>query len=175
MAVSSQPVETRRRRSRAPRVSAGIVLYRLREGDLEVLLGHPGGPYFARKDAGHWSIPKGEVEPGEELQAVARREFAEETGTSLDVPSDALIPLGEIVQKGGKHVVAWGAEGELDPASAHSNTFPMEWPPRSGRMIDVPEFDRVAWLSPEEAQRYIKDSQTPLIDRLEAILADRIR
>ena len=154
------------------RVSAGILLYRhTAAGDLEVLLGHPGGPYFARKDAGHWSIPKGEVDDGEgDLRDVALREFAEETGRALDVSHDDLLPLGEIVQKGGKTVVAWAVEGDLDPDTAHSNTFPLAWPPRSGRTIDVPEIDRVAWCTPDAARALVKPTQIPLIDRLQAIL-----
>ncbi|HEX6869275.1 MAG TPA: NUDIX domain-containing protein [Candidatus Limnocylindrales bacterium] len=155
------------------RISAGILLYRRsNDGELEVLLGHPGGPYFTRKDAGYWSIPKGEVDDGEDdLREVALREFAEETGHPLDVSHDALIPLGEIVQKGGKTVVAWAVEGDLDPAAAHSNTFALEWPPRSGQTIDVPEIDRVAWCTPEGARYLVKPTQIPLIDRLEAHLA----
>src|SRR5512134_1167298 len=129
------------------RISAGILLYRYRDGVLEVLIGHPGGPYFAKKDEGYWSIPKGEVEEGEELLAVALREFEEETGSPVRAAADSLIPLGDIVQKGGKRVVAWAAEGDLDPSNAVSNTFPIEWPPRSGRFMDVPEIDRVAWLT----------------------------
>ena len=157
------------------RLSAGILLYRRgADGVLEVLLGHPGGPYFAHKDAGYWSIPKGEVDDGEEdLRDVALREFAEETGHPLDVSHDALIPLGEIVQKGGKTVVAWAVEGDLDPAAANSNTFALEWPPRSGRTIDVPEIDRVVWCTPEGARYLVKATQIPLIERLEAYLADR--
>ena len=153
------------------RISAGILLYRYRDGDLEVLIAHPGGPYFAAKDEGYWSIPKGEVEEGEALLDVALREFEEETGSPVEAPLDTLIPLGDIIQKGGKQVVAWAALGDLDPATARSNTFPLEWPPRSGRMIDAPEIDRVAWLSPDDARRTIKASQIPLIDRLEATLA----
>jgi predicted NUDIX family NTP pyrophosphohydrolase len=172
---AANPAELASGIARGPRISAGILLYRSRDGALEVLLGHPGGPYFVRKDAGHWSIPKGEVEPGEALVDVALREFAEETGSPIVVPADALIPLGEIVQKGGKHVVAWAVEGDLDPATALSNTFPLEWPPRSGTFVDVPEFDRVAWLLPDEARRLVKSTQIPLIDRLVALLADRIR
>lgn len=155
------------------RTSAGILLYRFRDGALEVLIGHPGGPHFARKDAGHWSIPKGEVEEGEELLAVALREFEEETGSPITAAPETLITLGDIVQKGGKRVVAWAAEGDLDPAAAQSNTFALEWPPRSGVFIDVPEMDRVAWLMPTEARRLLKDTQGPLVDRLEALLADR--
>ena len=157
--------------SSAPRtrVSAGIMLYRLRDGVVEVLLGHPGGPYFTTKDAGHWSIPKGEVERDEDLLNVALREFAEETGHV--VGTARLIDLGSIVQKGGKVVHAWAVEGDLDPASARSNTFRLEWPPRSGLFIDVPEVDRVAWFGGDEARRRIKDTQIPLIERLEAFLA----
>ncbi len=155
------------------RLSAGILLYRFRDGALEVLIGHPGGPYFAHKDAGHWSIPKGEVEEGEELLDVALREFEEETGSPVAAPPGTLIELGEIVQKGGKRVVAWAAEGDLDPATAQSNTFAIEWPPRSGTFIDIPEIDRVAWMSPAEARRFVKETQIPLVDRLEAALASR--
>lgn len=155
------------------RISAGILLYRYHDGVLQVLIGHPGGPYFARKDEGHWSIPKGEVEDGEELLDVALREFQEETGSPVAAPRASLIPLGDIVQKGGKQVVAWAAEGDLDPATAQSNTFAIEWPPRSGAYIDIPEIDRVAWMEPSEARRFVKDTQIPLIDRLEAALGLR--
>ena len=161
----------------ASRVSAGILLYRHRDGGLEVLLGHPGGPYFARKGDGHWSIPKGEAENGEtgdELRLVALREFEEETGNPLPGSPEELLPLGEITQKGGKRVVAWAAEGDLDAATAHSNTFRIEWPPYSRRYIDVPEFDEIAWLSPSEARRRIKDTQIPFIDRLEDALRERV-
>ncbi len=152
------------------RVSAGILLYRVRARRLEVLLGHPGGPWARAKDAGHWSIPKGEVEvEGEDLRAVARREFAEETGHPLPA-SAALLPLGETRQKGGKLVHAWAAEGDLDPASAASNTFEMEWPPGSGRREAFPEIDRVAWFSAVEARLRIKEAQAVFIDRLEAAL-----
>jgi predicted NUDIX family NTP pyrophosphohydrolase len=153
------------------RVSAGILLYRHGPAGLEVLVAHPGGPYFASKDAGYWSIPKGEVEEGEELLAVALREFEEETGSPVAAAADSLIPLGDIVQKGGKQVVAWAAEGDLDPEASHSNTFPLEWPPRSGTLIDAPEIDRVAWCTPDEARRLLKETQRPLVDRLEAWLA----
>ena len=154
------------------RISAGILLYRRTgDGGLEVLLGHPGGPYFARKDAGYWSIPKGEVDDGEEdLRDVALREFAEETGHPLSVRRDDLVPLGDIVQKGGKTVVAWAVQGDLDPGAAHSNTFPIEWPPRSGQMVEVPEIDRVEWCTPEAARYLIKPTQIPLLERLEAFL-----
>ena len=157
------------------RVSAGLVLWRRGATGIEVLLGHPGGPLFAARDEGYWSIPKGEVEAAERedgdagLAAVARREFAEETGHP--VPKGPLIPLGSIVQKGGKVVHAWAAEGDLDPADAHSNLFTMEWPPRSGRMASFPELDRVAWFGRDEARRRVKEAQIPLLDRLEAALA----
>ncbi|HKY88881.1 MAG TPA: NUDIX domain-containing protein [Candidatus Limnocylindrales bacterium] len=151
------------------RISAGILLYRVRAGRLEVLLGHPGGPWARTKDAGHWSIPKGEVDDeAEDLLAVARREFAEET--CHPVPQGALIPLGETRQKGGKLVHAWAVEGDLDPASAASNTFEMEWPPGSGRREAFPEIDRVEWFSAAEARRRVKEAQVVFIDRLEATL-----
>ncbi|HYC07337.1 MAG TPA: NUDIX domain-containing protein [Candidatus Binatia bacterium] len=151
------------------RVSAGILLYRRRDGALEVLLAHPGGPYFAGRDEDVWSIPKGEVEPDETLYSVARREFEEETGSAA--PDESPLELGSIVQKGGKVVHGWALEGDLDPAAARSNTFAMEWPPRSGRMIEVPEIDRVGWFGRAEARRVIKSTQIPLLDRLEAALA----
>jgi predicted NUDIX family NTP pyrophosphohydrolase len=151
--------------------SAGILLYRWREGALELLLAHPGGPYWRTKDLGHWTIPKGEVEAGEEVLAVARREFVEETGHP--VPEGPRIDLGEIRQKSGKLVVAWGVEGDLDPTDAHSNTFPMEWPPGSGLTEDFPEIDRVAWFDPAEARLRLKAAQVPLIDRLEEALGRR--
>jgi predicted NUDIX family NTP pyrophosphohydrolase len=155
------------------RTSAGILLYRrpdASDGGLEVLLAHPGGPYFAKRDAGDWTIPKGEPDGGDEaLTAVARREFEEETGTAIDrgLPT---IELGSIVQKGGKVVHAWAVEGDLDPAEARSNDFEVEWPPRSGRRERFPEIDRVAWFEPEEARRRIKPTQAPFIDRLQAAL-----
>lgn len=148
------------------RVSAGILLWRRREGRIEVLLGHPGGPYFARKDEGDWTVLKGEVEPGEELEAVARREFEEETGHPIE-PDAAMIELGEIRQKSGKVVFAWAVEGSLDPATAVSNTFAMEWPPRSGRMLAFPEIDRVEWFRLKKAQVKIKGAQAPFLDRLQ--------
>ncbi len=148
-----------------PRISAGIVLFRRRDGGaFEVLLGHPGGPYFAGRDLGAWTIPKGLAEPGEELEAVARREFEEETGHPA--PPGPELPLGQIVQKGGKVVHAWAVEGDLDPLVAQSNTFPLEWPPGSGRVEQVAELDRVAWFEPGEARRRLKDAQVPFVDRL---------
>jgi predicted NUDIX family NTP pyrophosphohydrolase len=150
------------------RMSAGILLWRRRVGPLEVLLGHNGGPFFARKDMGHWTVLKGEVTPGEELLAVARREFTEETGHPL--PDGPPVELGQIRQRSGKLVMAWAVEGDLDPATAVSNTFEMEWPPGSGRMQAFPEIDRVGWFDLAEARRRIKAAQVPFLDRLEATL-----
>lgn len=152
------------------RVSAGILLWRRREGELEVLLGHPGGPYFARKDAGDWTVLKGEIdEPDEDPTAVARREFQEETGHALDAGLE-LVPLGEIRQRSGKVVVAWGAEGDLDPETAVSNTFELEWPPHSGHVQAFPEIDRVAWFDLVSAREKLKGAQAPFLDRLVALL-----
>lgn len=156
----------------ATRVSAGILLYRLTEARPEFLLAHPGGPLFARRDAGAWSIPKGEPDGDEPMLDVARREFAEETGHP--VPDGAILDLGTIVQKGGKVVFAWAVEGDLDPALAVSNTFDMEWPPKSGRTAAYPEIDRVAWFDGAEARIRVKETQIPLLERLEAAI-DLIR
>src|SRR5437899_307087 len=123
------------------KVSAGILLYRRRNGDVEVLLAHDGGPFHAKKDLGAWSIPKGEADGDDELLSVARREFEEETG--YDLPTDDAASLGSIVQKGGKTVHAWAIEGDIDPNAARSNSFRMEWPPGSGRVQEFPEIDRV--------------------------------
>src|SRR2546428_12112802 len=131
------------------RLSAGLLLLREREGHLEVLLGHAGGPFFAKKGEGSWSVLKGEADPGEALPAVARREFAEETGQ--EPPDGTMLELGEVRQRGGKTVVAWALAGDLDPAEARSNTFEMEWPPRSGRTGEFPEIDRVGWFDLETA------------------------
>jgi predicted NUDIX family NTP pyrophosphohydrolase len=163
----------------AERTSAGILLYRWSDrpggyATLEVLLAHPGGPFFAKRDLGDWTIPKGEPDGAHEaMPSVARREFAEETGTEID-PAAPTIELGSIVQKGGKIVHAWAVEGDLDPAEAHSNVFDMVWPPRSGRHESFPEIDRVEWFEPDEARRRIKPTQAPLIDRLEAALRDEV-
>jgi predicted NUDIX family NTP pyrophosphohydrolase len=148
----------------ADRVSAGILLHRSRAGRLEVLLAHPGGPFHATKDQGAWSIPKGEAEPGEDLVDVARREFQEETGHAP--PEDGAIPLGTIRQRGGKLVHAWALPGDLDPATARSNAFTLEWPPGSGRLEAFPEIDRVAWFDLGEARLRLKDAQVPFLDRL---------
>jgi predicted NUDIX family NTP pyrophosphohydrolase len=144
--------------------SAGILLYRLREGPPEVLLVHPGGPYWARKDLGAWSIPKGEYDDAEDPQACALREFEEETGTRL--PPGELAELGEVKQKGGKVVTAWAAEGDLDAGAVSSNTFTMEWPPRSGRTAEFPEIDRAGWFEIETAREKLVPAQTEFLDRL---------
>ena len=150
------------------RTSAGVLLWRRRDGGLEVLLAHNGGPYWTKKDHGHWTIVKGEIEAGEEAEAVARREFAEETGHEL--PDGPLLALGEIRQKSGKLVRGFGLEGDLDPATAQSNTFDLEWPPRSGRIQAFPEIDRVEWFGLEEARRRLKGAQVPFLDRLQEAL-----
>jgi predicted NUDIX family NTP pyrophosphohydrolase len=144
--------------------SAGILLYRTAAGAPEVLLVHPGGPYWARKDAGAWSIPKGEYEEGEDPQACALREFEEETGTAL--PPGELIELGDVKQKAGKVVTAWAAEGDLDADAVRSNTFTMEWPPRSGRTAEFPEIDRAGWFEIEPAREKLVAAQTEFLDRL---------
>jgi predicted NUDIX family NTP pyrophosphohydrolase len=146
------------------RVSAGILLYRSRDGHLEVLLAHPGGPFHRMKDLGAWSIPKGEVESGEDLIDVARREFREETGHPA--PDEGAISLATIRQRGGKVVHGWALPGDLDPAAARSNTFSMEWPPGSGRLEAFPEIDRVAWFDLGEARLRLKDAQVAFLDRL---------
>jgi predicted NUDIX family NTP pyrophosphohydrolase len=144
--------------------SAGILLYRIAGGGPEVLLVHPGGPFWARKDAGSWSIPKGEYADGEEPQACALREFEEETGVGL--PPGELLELGSVKQKGGKVVTAWAAQGDLDADSVRSNTFTMEWPPRSGRTAEFPEIDRAGWFGVEEAREKLVTAQAELVDRL---------
>ena len=149
-----------------PRTSAGLLMFRTKEG-LEVLLAHPGGPYFVNKDGGAWSIPKGEPEPDEELLVTAQREFEEETGLK---PTGPFIPLKPIQQKGGKIVHAWAFEGDCDPATLKSNTFTMEWPPHSGRQQEFPEIDRAEFFDLAMARRKIKAGQESLIDELEASL-----
>jgi predicted NUDIX family NTP pyrophosphohydrolase len=150
-----------------PSVSAGILLYRRADAGLEVLLVHPGGPFWKNKDAGSWSIAKGEVEEGEDPLPAARRELAEETGFCAG--GDA-IPLGEVRQKGGKVVHAWAVAGDADPDLLRSNKFELEWPPRSGRKRSFPEVDRAAWFGFPEARERILPAQVPFLDRLEAEL-----
>ena len=147
------------------KTSAGLLLFRETSGDLEVLLVHPGGPFWSRKDEGAWSIPKGEFEEGEDPLAAARREFAEETGASADGEA---IPLGSLKQPGGKTVHAWAVRGDFDPDLLRSNTFLLEWPPKSGRMREFPEVDRAGWFPLETARRKILKGQAGFLDRLEA-------
>ena len=149
---------------RLVRRSAGILLYRRHNGTLEVLLGHMGGPFWARRDTGGWSVPKGEYEPDEAPEAAARREFQEELG--LPVPDGDLVRLGEVRQSGGKVVTVWALEGTLDPATVVPGTFEMEWPKGSGRMREFPEIDRVEWFGLERAREKIVKGQSPFLDRL---------
>jgi predicted NUDIX family NTP pyrophosphohydrolase len=150
--------------ARPRRRSAGIVLHRAGDGGPEVLLVHPGGPFWAKKDDGAWSIPKGEYEPDEDPLACALREFEEETGTRLDAAE--LVELGAVVQKAGKEVRAWAVRGDLDPATVRSNTFTMEWPPRSGRRQEFPEIDRAEWFTLDAARAKLVAAQVELLDRL---------
>jgi predicted NUDIX family NTP pyrophosphohydrolase len=146
------------------KLSAGLLMFRRSRG-LELLLVHPGGPFFRDRDEGSWSIPKGEVEDGVEPLAAAMREFSEETGAA--VPAGELVPLGEVRQKGGKRVVVWAVEGSLEPSAVKSNTFEMEWPPRSGKRERFPEIDRADFFPPELARRKLNPAQAELVDRLE--------
>jgi predicted NUDIX family NTP pyrophosphohydrolase len=143
--------------------SAGILLTRKRGRTLEFFLVHPGGPFWARKDLGAWSIPKGELDADEDPEAAARREFREET--SLDLGPIPLTPLGEVVQKSGKRVIAFAGEADVDPAAVVSNTVVVDWPPRSGRKREVPEVDRAGWFDADTARQKINPAQAPLIDR----------
>ncbi|GAW66907.1 NUDIX hydrolase [Geoanaerobacter pelophilus] len=143
--------------------SAGLVMYRFKEGRLELFLVHPGGPFWARKDEGAWSIPKGEYLPGEDPLEAARREFTEETGL---VAQGEFLELAEIRQPGGKRVKAWAFAGDCDPSALSSNTFSLEWPPRSGRTVQFPEVDRAGWFEPGAARVKILKGQVPLIDEL---------
>lgn len=146
--------------------SAGLLLYRHRDGALEVFLVHPGGPFWKNKDAGAWTIPKGEIEPGEDALAAAIREFAEETGTTLAGDFRALPPIR---QPGGKRVRSWAIAGDLDPATLTSNDFEMEWPPRSGKRAHFPEVDCGAWFALDEARSRINKGQAALLDALVAL------
>jgi predicted NUDIX family NTP pyrophosphohydrolase len=149
------------------RTSAGILLYRMQAGALEIFLVHPGGPFWARRNQGAWSIPKGEYEAVENPLAAAQREFTEETGSAVNGPFYQLTP---VTQRGGKLISAWATEGNLDPAQIRSNLFSMEWPPKSGRMQSFPEVDRGAWFSLPEARSMILEGQRPLLEELAALL-----
>jgi predicted NUDIX family NTP pyrophosphohydrolase len=150
-----------------PRVSAGLLMYRICKGQLQVLLAHPGGPYFKNKDDGSWTIPKGEVEPGEDLLETAKREFQEETGIA---PTGPFIALTTVKQKGGKLVHAWAFAGDCEPSALVSNTFTLEWPPRSGRQVEFPEIDRIEFFDGAAARRKIKAGQEALIEELEGLV-----
>jgi predicted NUDIX family NTP pyrophosphohydrolase len=143
-------------------ISAGLLLYR-RRAELELFLVHPGGPFWARKDEAGWSIPKGVIEPEEDYAAAARREFAEEVGA---VPSGDLLPLGSFRGSGGKTVVAFALEGDFDPAKLVSNLIEIDWPPRSGKKLTIPEVDRAAWFGPDEARIRLHVGQRPIVDAL---------
>jgi predicted NUDIX family NTP pyrophosphohydrolase len=150
------------------RISAGLMMFRFRDGELEVLLAHPGGPIFRNKDYGHWTIPKGEVQANEELLATAKREFEEEVGIK---PEGVFLPLGWIRQKGGKVVHGWAFSGDWDTSRPHvCNNFSMEWPPGSGRFQQFPEVDRVGFFRLRQAREKLKDTQHPFLDRLLAAL-----
>jgi predicted NUDIX family NTP pyrophosphohydrolase len=150
-------------------VSAGVLLFRRRDGALEVLLAHPGGPFWRGRDAGAWTIPKGLVAPGEALLDAARRELREETGLA---PEGPFLPLGSVRQKAGKTVHAWACEGDADPATITSNTTTIEWPRGSGRRITYPEVDRCAWFAIDAARGKLNPAQSELLGRLEAALQD---
>lgn len=146
--------------------SAGVLLFRRDDGEVRFLLVHPGGPFWTKKDAGAWSIPKGGIEDEEEPRACAIRELEEELGQAPELDPEELIELGRVKQKAGKVVEAWAAEGEFDPAALASNTFAMEWPPRSGKRQEFPEVDRAEWFDLETAREKILPAQAEFLDRL---------
>ena len=152
------------------KISAGIILYRRREGRLKVLLVHPGGPFWKKKDLSVWSIPKGEPDEGENLLSAAKREFEEELG--LVPPQGEFLPLGTITQRSGKIVRAWAVEGDYDVKSIKSNTIKIEWPPRSGKFREFPEVDRAEFFEVEEAKKKINPAQVELLERLEAAITN---
>ena len=151
-----------------PKTSAGLLVYRSAATGLEVLLVHPGGPYWAKRDDGAWSLPKGEYDTGEDPAQVAIREFREELG--VDPPRGPALFLGELRQRGGKHVAIWALEGDVDVTDVRSNTFMMQWPPRSGRMQSFPEVDRARWFGLDDARRKLLSGQVGFLDRLSALL-----
>jgi predicted NUDIX family NTP pyrophosphohydrolase len=155
--------------TRTHKQSAGVLVFRRVSEKIEVLLAHPGGPVFRRRDAGAWTIPKGEIEPGEEPLAAAKRELLEETGFRFDGP---FLPLGSVKQKNGKVVHAWACEGSVDPTALKSATFRMQWPPRSGAFPEYPELDRAAYFDPETAREKLNAAQYELVVRLVALLAE---
>ena len=147
-----------------PKRSAGLLLFRRLDREVEILIAHMGGPFWAKKDDGAWSIPKGEYEDGDDPLACALREFEEETGSTL--PPGELVELDDVKQKGGKVVTAWAAEGDLDADAVRSNSFTMEWPPRSGRTAEFPEVDRAGWFGIDEAREKLNPAQAEFLDRL---------
>jgi predicted NUDIX family NTP pyrophosphohydrolase len=147
--------------------SAGLLMFRRRGAAVELLLAHPGGPFWVRRDEASWTLPKGEIDDGEDPLDAARREFLEETGFASTPP---FLPLGEVRQKSGKRITGWAFEGDADPTQLVSNLFEMEWPPRSGRMQSFPEIDRVQWFAPEEARSKLIAGQVPFVDTLLALL-----
>ena len=149
------------------KLSAGVLLYRRRGHGIEVLLVHPGGPFWVNKDRRAWSIPKGEPNPGEALPAAARREFREETGLDIALEEESSLALAPLRQSGGKTVHAWAVEGDCDPVEIVSNRFTMEWPPLSGRIASYPEVDRAAWFGLDEAREKVHRGQAPLLEELE--------
>jgi predicted NUDIX family NTP pyrophosphohydrolase len=149
------------------RNSAGLLMYRIRDGRLEVLIVHPGGPYWAKKDAGSWVIPKGEVEAGEDEFAAAQREFQEETSV---IPSRPFLDIGEVIKKSGKRVRAWAFAGDCEPAVLVSNTFEMEWPPRSGHMQSFPEVDRAEFADASSARKKLNPAEFEFVERLQKAL-----
>jgi predicted NUDIX family NTP pyrophosphohydrolase len=150
------------------RNSAGLVMYRIRDGELEFLIVHPGGPFWAKKDAGSWFVPKGEIEAGEDELAAARREFQEETAI---IPGGPFLDLGEVTHKSGKRVRAWAFRGDCEPAAVVSNTFSMEWPPRSGRMQSFPEIDMAQFVDARRAREKLNPAEFAFIERLQGILS----
>lgn len=163
------PSTTRSGSPKLSRISAGLLMYRYGSGQVECLLVHLGGPFWAKKDAGAWFLPKGEVEPGEGYLAAARREFQEETGLppeGLGGPAGSFAPLGSVRQKSGKTIFAWAFEGDCDPATLKSNTFLIEWPPRSGKQREFPEVDRAAFFGLAQAREKIHAAELPFLDRL---------
>jgi predicted NUDIX family NTP pyrophosphohydrolase len=163
----NHPVSAEYNAESMPKKSAGLLLYRTRDSALEVFLVHPGGPLWARKDSGAWTIPKGEIDSGEDPLAAAQREFAEETGFTVD---GQFLPLKPQTMKSGKVVQAWAIEGDADPNLLRSNTFMLEWPPRSGKRIEVPEADRGEWFSVEAAVEKVNPAQAGFIRELAQIL-----
>jgi predicted NUDIX family NTP pyrophosphohydrolase len=155
---------TAKRKTMVTKKSAGILAYRMNARGLEVLLVHPGGPFWRNKDEGAWSIPKGEIDPSEDPEQAARREFAEELGSGATILE--LSPLGEIRQRAGKRVIAFAGEGDFDPATLESNTFEIEWPPGSGRRQSFPEVDRAQWFDPEAARVKLPSTQVEFLNRL---------